>query len=243
MLQKRIFTFFCFGALLALLAASLPISSSAALSGGPDGFGYTYDDTFPYSWSPGSIKSGVTGDDATSALVNIGFSFPFYENSYTQLYFSTNGLISFGIEDTLFTSRPIPTPNFGDNFIAPFWDDLTVGTPGNPDNAGAIYTLQGGVTPDRYFIVEWRNVTERLDSTAFSFEAILYENGDVVLQYASLPPSFSSDGSTLGIENSTGTDGLQYFHGTSGLAPAPKAIRFSRPLNPVRRVYLPLVLR
>ena len=65
-------------------------------TGGPDGFGYTYDDTISYSWISASTNSGLTGEDEFTGPINIGFNFPFYGIPQSQLYFSTNGLISFG---------------------------------------------------------------------------------------------------------------------------------------------------
>ena len=53
--------------------------------GGPDAFGYTYDDTVSYSWVTASTNTTLTGDDATSGAMNIGFNFPFYESNYSQL--------------------------------------------------------------------------------------------------------------------------------------------------------------
>ncbi|MBI5842459.1 MAG: S-layer homology domain-containing protein [Chloroflexi bacterium] len=198
--------------------------------GGPDAFGYTFDNTVAYSWISASTNSGIVGDDATSGLVNIGFNFPFYGITQSQLYFSTNGLITFG-EGYNWGSwgYNIPATSAPNNFIAPFWDDLVVGS---SYNSGAIYYSQGGSAPNRYFVIEWRNITTFEGSSAFSFEAILYENGDIVVQQQSLPASYYS---TVGIENSVGNEGLQYLSGTSGLS-APKAIRFYYPTAPTARV-------
>jgi hypothetical protein len=198
--------------------------------GGPDAFGYTYNDAVSYSWISASTNSGLVGDNRVMGPVNIGFNFPFYGFTQTQLYFNTNGLITFGAGDLGYGGgRGIPDPMTPNNFIAPFWEDLTVGS---PYNAGAIYYSQGGSAPNRYFVVEWRNVTTNAGSSAFSFEAILYENGDVVVQHQSLPASYYS---TVGIENSLGNEGLQYQVGSGGLS-APKAIRFYYPTVPTARV-------
>src|SRR5215216_6915056 len=62
----------------------------------PDSFGYTYDDSVSYSWISATTNSGLTGDDEFKGPINIGFNFPFYGIPQSQLYFSTNGLITFG---------------------------------------------------------------------------------------------------------------------------------------------------
>jgi hypothetical protein len=66
----------------------------------------------------------------------------------------------------------------------------------------------------------------------------MYENGDIVTQFQSLPASYYS---TVGIENKVGEEGLQYQRGSSGLS-APKAIHYYYPATPTARVSLsPLV--
>ncbi len=200
--------------------------------GGPDAFGYTYDDSVPYSWVDASIlgtDSGVVGDDVSSGPITIGFNFPFYGLTQTQLYFSTNGLITFGAGSLENINANIPSMSTPNNLIAPFWEDLFVGS---PYNSGAIFYSQGGTASNHYFVIEWRNVTTWAGSSAFSFEAILYENGDIVVQHQSLPASYSS---TVGIENSLGNEGLPYQFGSSGLS-APKAIHFYYPLTLTARV-------
>ena len=145
--------------------------STTMLTGGPDEFGYTFDDNIAQSWISASTKSGLTGDDSYAGPINIGFNFPFYGISQTQLYFNTNGLITFGTGSTsLNWNDPLPSFLPPNNFIAPLWADLVVGS---PYNSGAVYYMQGGTLPNRYFVVEWRNVTLFNGSPTFSFEAIL----------------------------------------------------------------------
>ena len=197
--------------------------------GGPDRFGYTYNESGAFNWISAATNSGLTGDDASTGPVGIGFNFPFYGTAHSQLYFNTNGLITFGAGSLEWGAYRVPNELNPNNLIAAFWDDLLVGS---SYNKGAIYYSRGGSAPDRYFVVEWRNVQNyEGGATPFSFEAILYENGDIVIQHKSLPVSYYA---TVGIEDSTGYQGLQYHYGTSGLSPF-GAIRFSYPA-PSRRV-------
>jgi len=76
--------------------------------GGPDSFGYTYNDSVSYSWISASTNSGLTGDDESAGPINIGFNFPFYGMPQTQLYFSTNGLITFGAGNWDWSGSDIP---------------------------------------------------------------------------------------------------------------------------------------
>ncbi len=187
--------------------------------GGPDGFGYTFDDSVASNWISASTNSGLIGDDEFTGPINIGFNFPFYGIPQSQLYFSTNGLITFGAGSWDWSGSDIPNDMNPNNLIAPFWDDLRVG---NPYNTGAIYYSQGGSSPNRYFVVEWRNVEYWDNTENISFEAILMENGDIVFQYQSLPSSYWP---TVAIENSVGYDGLPY------------SIHSNVPLNAIRFTY------
>ncbi len=148
-------------------------------TGGPDTFGYTFDDTVTYDWVSATTDSGVTDDDEVSGAIDIGFDFPFYGLNYDQLYFSTNGLITFGAPSVGQGGSISYLPN---NFIAPYEArDLKTGS-------GRIYYSLEGEAPNRYFIVEWRDV--ELSNAEFypgslvliSFEAILYEKGNILVQ-------------------------------------------------------------
>ena len=187
--------------------------------GGPDDFGYTYNGTVSYSWISASTKSTLAGDDEFSGPIDIGFNFPFYGMPQSQLFFNTNGLITFGAGSRDRSGADVPSDMDPNNYIAPYWDDLLVG---NPNNTGAIYTSQGGSTPNRYFVVEWRNVAYWDNTGNITFEAILYENGDIVFQYQSLP---SPHWPVVAIEDSAGYDGLPY------------SVYLNVPLNAIRFTY------
>jgi len=197
-------------------------------TGGPDDFGYTWDDTVAFSWIDisGGTDTGLAGDDQFTGPYDIGFPFKFYENTYTQFYASTNGLVSFGQGFKQCSNQPIPNPALPNNFVASFWDDLTVGSSYNP---GKVYYQPGGTAPNQYLVVEWYNVTSCCSQGATdykTFEVVLYENGDIVFQYLSLSGNLQS--ATGGIEDSMGENGLQYLYNAPGLANN-KAVRFYRP--------------
>src|SRR5215213_8929281 len=177
--------------------------------GVPDSFGYTYDNSVSYNWISATTNSGLIGDDEFSGPVDIGFSFPFYGVSQTQLYFNTNGLITFGAGSREWGRSSIPNNVKPNNLIAPFWDDLLVGSP-----YGAIYYSKGGSAPNRYIVIEWREVESYNGYGLASFEAILYENGDIVVQHGNLPSPYYS---TVGIEDSSGYQGLLVQHGNWGV--------------------------
>jgi len=209
------------------------VEVAASFPGGPDNFGYTWDDAVPFNWIDATtgIYIGLTGNNQFTGTIEIGFPFRFYENTYTQLYASTNGLVTFGQGASQYSNQSIPNLTPPNNFIAPFWDDLAVGS---PYNSGKVYYKQGGPALNRYFVIEWYNVTACCASGATdykTFEVILYESGDIVMQYLSLSGNLQS--ATVGTEDDLGVTGLQYLYNAPGLGNS-KAVRFYRPTPSAR---------
>jgi uncharacterized repeat protein (TIGR02543 family) len=139
-------------------------------------------------------------DDFTFGPFPVGFSFPFYGNTFDSFYVSTNGWISF-TEPTSFFNRPTPLPNLDApfNLVAPFWDDLSVYTGGQN-----IYYLYDG----EKLIVEYKNVHRYGDiGASYTFEVFLYPDGNMVFQYQSM--TGPRDWATVGVQNETGNEGLQ----------------------------------
>ncbi len=185
-------------------------------SGGPDNWGYiwvnsTGNPSVNYNWieiNSTGTDSGVTGDDNYGSAT-IGFDFSFYENKYDSVYFSTNGLISFGAGSGAYDNAPIHSTGDPSNIICPFWDDLQ-------SNGGSIYYQLIGTEPHRQFIVEWDDWWTLSGYGPMKFEAILNETGEIWFQYESMGNANSSS-ATVGIENSDGTDGLQYLYNSQGI--------------------------
>lgn len=223
-----------------LLGEYTPVQESIAPAAvaSPDHFGYAWDDTVAFDWQDVStgtpLNEAVFGskDDDFAGPIDIGFSFPFYENKYTQLYVSTNGFISF--EEPAYTANneriPLdPPPN---NIIATFWDDLLLPIPSadKPEVAGGhVYYRLSGVKPDRRLDIQWHDVTLASETSTYNpltFGLRLYENGDVRFLYKELNGSLND--ATVGIEDRDGTDGCLYLHNALGLAPG-DAVHFHRP--------------
>ena len=197
------------------LFAGLTANVSADRGGG-DVYGYSWTDSnapspsVAFDWidiTGVGVDSMVTGDDQYSLAIPIGFSFPFYGTSYTDVYFSTNGLITFAGGSSAYSNRDIPNTNTPNLLIAPYWDDLCVdyGT----YNDGAIYYQSLGSSPNRQFVVEWWQVSRLGTSTEMTFEAILNETGEIWVQYLDMN-GMTGSGATIGIENSDGTVGSKY---------------------------------
>lgn len=116
--------------------------------------------TIPFN--PITITSGtniILQDDKFSSAIPIGFDFCFYGNSYSQVYASSNGHLTFNslyaTQDCSFeTQQPLPYYNskFPDNAIfAPFVDfNIMLG--------GTITYSTIGIAPFRKFIIEYSNI-------------------------------------------------------------------------------------
>jgi len=182
-------------------------------SGGPDGYNYFWRDSDDpdgpeYFWT--DIKgSGFAipslGDDNSSSNIYIGFPFSFYGNTYDSLKVSANGAVSFTDNYITFEHSPIPNTLVPNNIIAPYWTDL--------DNRiqGTVYYFYDSVG-DR-FIIQYDNVPNHSTTNNNTFQVILYEDGRIVYQYNTI----ANVNCTVGIENSTGSDGTQVYYNSNML--------------------------
>jgi hypothetical protein len=195
-------------------------------NGGPDDWGYSWIDSDDplgpaFDWidisSIGTEVPGL-GDDDTTAVIPIGFGFPFYENVYTELIFSSNGIITFGSGSKIRTNSSMPDTAQPNNMIAMWWDDL------DPRKGGNIYYYYDSAN-NRFIIsfIEIRNYYSTTGTGSLTFQVILQSNGKIYLQYDIMNPGVDADslsGATIGIENSAGDDGLEvaynapYMHDT-----------------------------
>jgi hypothetical protein len=199
--------------------ATGPIHQAAlSATGGPDDFGYTWNDTEPLAWI--DVSSGI---NRTSSSVNLGFNFKFYENTFSQIYLSQYGYATFDTNLNV-TQSMIPNTASPNNVIAPYWAPLRLVN-------GYIRYLTGGEAPNRYFVAEWNRVgsNDTLGVAEYTFEVILHENGDIIFQYQTMtysPSSYWCQAS--GIEDSQGIDGLAVTTYCSKVN-SNHAVRISRP--------------
>jgi hypothetical protein len=182
--------------------------------GGPDAWGYNWIDSDEgagptYGWVDISTTgtSVELGDDDTTTAIAMGMSFPFYENYYDELYIGSNGIITFGAPSKVRTNVTIPSIGVPNNMVAMWWDDL------DPRHGGAVYYYHDAA--NERFIVSFDSIPNYYSTTgtgALTFQAMLYSNGLIVLQYKEMDPGSDYSGlagATIGIENSAGDDGLE----------------------------------
>lgn len=90
----------------------------------------TPDDLIPFGPSEGDITMPIEDDDS-SLPINLPVDFPFFNRSFSTIYVTTNGLISYGLPFSEYV--PYPFPTFGFTGVAPYWTDIDI------RNGGRIY--------------------------------------------------------------------------------------------------------
>ena len=214
---------------------------------GPDGFGYTACarplQDLELLGQPGTFTILEFADDDFRQVDLQGSTFTFYGNSYTSLFVSSNGLVTFGSGTTSYlnsdlTSRPPQAA------IAPLWSDW-IKLSGTP-------MLLGKFDGDQ-LILEWNDVKHFISPNVQSprgvtFQVVFTLNtgqgpGDIVFNYLNLDTGDrNAEGatSTIGVK-AAGTQGdnrlLVSFNGLSPFVQSGQALRFGsaaalRPAQP-----------
>ncbi len=212
-------------------------------TGGPDDFGYTWNDAEPFNWidATGGTDAGLSGyssGQATGAIA-LPFTFKYYDNTYPSVFIAASGHLGFTNSGSWPGQQRIPLASTPNNVIAPYWSPFIL-SGGGP--TGRIYYSSGGTAPNRYFVVEWYQVPGEYSSATnnYTFEVILHENGDIVFQYGAM--NYGSSGyscGAAGIEDASGLDGLKY-HSFCNQMPSNTAVRFHRPVPAARVGIVPL---
>lgn len=191
-----------------------------------------------YNWidiSSGTDIISSIGNDETLGPFNIGFNFDFFGNSYSQFYINSNGFITF--ENTSGQTNfphPFPSTNGVNNLIAGYYMDLDP-TNTNVSDKHIYYGNNNGdliITFEKIPQLYWDGSQyQPVDADGWlTFQIILFQNGNVKIQFKEKGTSFIVDDfytGEVGMENSDGTQGILYkrnfyggpiFDGTSPLA-------------------------
>ena len=160
---------------------------------------YGMDTSGTYNPVTGSGTSLNLFDDQEFGPISLGFSFDFFGVSYTDVYVSSNGWLSFQQNFTsgCCSGQFLPdnfTPN---NLIAFAWDDLY--PPGN----GTVEYFTTGTAPNRKFVLEFDSIPQCCGSTPIvTMQLILYETtNEIEIHTGSTGPMFNT---TMGLENAAG---------------------------------------
>jgi hypothetical protein len=113
------------------------------------------------------------GDDGFTGPIDLGFSFPFYGGTYTQVYVNANGNVTFGGGDSDYSESPAEL-TAGLPRIAPLWDDLNMNIGGN---------IRYRTCGTQQFVVEWCNVPEFSQPSTNHNSVTLVLNADGTIEF------------------------------------------------------------
>jgi len=195
-----------------VIAATLPFQNPV---GGPDGGEYFWSTSeaepiLGYNWidiQEIGTRLQIPTNDQAPAPVSIGFSFPFFDDEYSQCVINPNGWIGFGNDNSGWDNVEIPSTSAPRPAIMAMWDDL------NPENNSGNATASGDIFYYRdlageYFIVWYDHVVTwqgNATSGEFDFQIILYRDGRFEMNYREMIGDIGS--ATVGYQNAAGNDG------------------------------------
>ena len=148
-------------------------------------------------------------DDGTAGPFNIGFTMPFYCESFTQFWVNTNGWISFvnpypatvGSQQYLAqTYPPVAADLNPQKIISLMFGDYNLA----PNGAGTVSYAQTGGAPNRIFVIKFNGIQRYSNAgTTTSGEIHLHE-GSGVIDIMLLSSNYGTTAHTTGIKDSTG---------------------------------------
>lgn len=163
----------------------------------------------------------IQTDDAVSSAIPIGFNFKFEGNTYSNVYASSNGWLSFNSQaGTATPAQQRENENYATTpasmlpLIAPLWDNLN-------GNTGTAKYLTTGSAPNRVFTFEWNLWKWDFTSpdSVISFQVKLYETLDsIAFIYQPGPTKQNAPSASIGLMTSSTN-----FKMLDGTGPAPNA--------------------
>jgi hypothetical protein len=130
-----------------------------------------------------------------------GFTFRLFNTTYNTVFFSSNGLITFGSGNSEYVPQNLTSDPF-QAAIAPLWEDQVV--TGAPDS-GVYWQVEGAGSSQR-LVIQWQDVIHYPSSGLFTFEATLGADGSVLLNYKTLANDNEGRGASVGLKDA-GTQG------------------------------------
>ena len=151
-------------------------------------------------------------NDAASGPFNIGFEFPFYNNTYNSFIVSPNGWIGFIDDNPAYENISIPSVDAPKPAILAFWDDLNpINLESSPDMSGRVKYYSDGSK----LVVSYNDIAQWGESSRLNFQIIIYKNGHIDINYAGMTGDRTS--STIGIQNDDGTIAQEVIYNNSYL--------------------------
>ena len=157
-----------------------------------------------------SDVSSMQADDSHDSIRDIGFTFNFYGQSYTQLVISGNGYITFDLTQAnqyspWVINAAIPNPGIiPENAIMAPWQDINTGI------GGSVYYGTTGIAPNRVFVVTWCAVPMfSCTSDLHTSQVVLYEGTNKIemfIQDKPLCTTWNGGAAVQGLVDATSTN-------------------------------------
>ncbi len=191
--------------------------------GGPDLSGHVWKDSYEpdgpdYGWiditAVGTQIDSLMDDDIELGPFDLGFDFPFYDTTYSQIYVASNGGLIFDDYYFYYFNQPLPY-NHGqpdNSSIFWFWDDWYVVYGANGD----VYYAQATLGNRDAWILSYIDV-EHIAMGTITAQVILFEDGEILIQYDDLSDDYTTTSCTVGIQNSDLSDYLQVVYNSAYL--------------------------
>tara|TARA_B100001142_G_scaffold110367_1_gene112375 strand:+ start:1272 stop:3695 length:2424 start_codon:yes stop_codon:yes gene_type:complete len=168
-----------------------------------------------YEWvdisSDYQILNMSHNDYASEESISLNFDFPFYDNSFSSFFVNSNGWLGFGGDNDGWENLSLPNSQAPLNAVFGFWDDLNPVNNSNTSGNGIIkYSSMSDMA-----VVWFDNVDHwptNFEGSNYDFQMILYNTGDIGLNYRSMEGDASSG--TIGVQNSDGSLGTQLSYNT-----------------------------
>ncbi len=154
--------------------------------------GYNEDLNNNYEWIDISSEPDLGLNDDEYIGVLLPFDFEFYDSTFSTVYISDNGYLSFADSSPDdYTNEDIPLGGADYEYlIAPFWDDLYSEIAGG---SGTIHVKDFGT----YWVVQWVNMSHFDYNHIGTFQVILFQSGDIVFNFKNI--NYTAGGYTTGI--------------------------------------------
>lgn len=165
----------------------------------------------------------------------IGFDFPFYGQTFSDLQVYPNGVLGFAPSTYNYALY-----NYGGEFpssyvytppgtIAPFWD--MYGAPLTDDDTSDIWVYQGETEQEeKYWICSWANIYYYYNTqniVGSTYQVILYESGLIHINIKHSNP-YNTNYLTIGIQNLEMSVGTTYSYGDLSMIHDEMAIEFKQ---------------
>ena len=157
------------------------------------------------------IDSGIYSDDTYGGVIDIGFDFIFYGNTYNQVTLSSNNHLTFNIANANNYSDWTITDPAPNNFDCPLnsilcpWQDIYPGVNGN----GTIQYATTGEAPNRVFIASFCGIPMfSCTEICYTSQIKLFEGTNIIETHIAqkvLCTTWNNGAAIHGLHNSTGT--------------------------------------